>query len=250
MADYYLHLEALIEEGKTGEFEPQMTDLCRTVTSFADEGWKFILALKSDKPVEHQTPEQFGSRMRAKDARCESTSFRRYVHIWDVPDPPDVAKVMQLLADNTAYGKINALVVREIQNLLLNVSTPAGSKAAKVKVGDRVVEFQRQIPVASLGEYLFTTGIVTPVLEELGWLSFGCFQSITGRLNTVTELWRLADDVDAAGIAAEDRQPTFLRSKRTAEFFDAHPGLKALLDQLESLPNAKWLDEMKVYVLT
>jgi hypothetical protein len=250
MADYYLHLEALIEEENTKQFEPLMTDLCETVSSFAEEGWKFILALKSEQHIELQTAECFGSRIRTKDARCKSNKFRRYVHIWDVPDPPDVAKVMQLLADNTAYGKINALVVREIQNLLLNVSTPAASKAAKVKVGDRVIELQRQISVANLGEYLFTAGILAPVLEELGWLSFGRFQSITGRLNTVTELWRVADDAVQLGQGAEDKQPLFMLSKRTAEFMNAQQGLKEMLFNLEKLPDATWQDKMKVYMLT
>src|SRR5690606_26799976 len=126
MSDYFLYVDILVEDRQSAMFEERVARLIRKQAekrdAFSSYGWDFKLGLKASQPFEYKPPQRLNSSTRVKDERLENALCRRCVNVWNVPDPPDVALVMQQLADDSEYAEINDMVVREIQNLVLNIS--------------------------------------------------------------------------------------------------------------------------------
>lgn len=223
MADYYLQDDLLVEERNHGEFEDLVGNFL-TGGGFSKYGWRLILALRTAHPLEHESLEtRYRERYRGKpvtvrDSRstnAASARVYRYVHLWDVPDPPDIANVMQQSADDSRYTRINRLVRREIQNQMLRVdwlSTPTLSNAARRDFLFVTKHFRSR----DLGPYLFNMGALIPALEHRGgWHSLGHFQNVTGPLNTLSEYWQVPPEGTEPGAmeAVLDALPEVVREE-------------------------------------
>jgi hypothetical protein len=164
---------------------------------------------------------------------AQEQQHRRYVHVWDVPDPPDVAALMEQLADSSEYAKVSALVLQESQNLVLNgIRTDT-----TIGYDDTVIMFRRQLLQKDLGSFLFTSDLVLPQIQNKKWRSLGRFQAVTGYLNSVTEFWV----VENGGV------PDFEKLIKSLELTPEHV-LSKPFGALASLPQAEWRDEMTQYV--
>lgn len=241
MADYFLHVDLLVEEKNAATFEAMVEKLVRNQVeaqtgAFYAADWQLELALKATTPFEFAPPPRPVSEVRVKDARLGSSLCRRYVNLWQVPDPPDVAKVMQQLADDSVYSGINAMVVREIQNLVLAVQSvqEVRGSAKGLPLDARFMQLRKQFLTKDLGPYLFTAGALIPTIESKGYKTFGHYQNVTGHLNTIIELWQLP----AAGTA--------LSWKELAD--GALPGVQQMFAELQELPQAEWHDSFQPYI--
>jgi hypothetical protein len=240
MADYFLHVDILVEEKNARTFEGMVERLVRKQVesrsgAFYAARWQLELALKAVRPFEFEPSERSGSEVRVLDRRLEDKLCRRYVNLWNVPDPPDVAEVMQQLADDSIYSGINAIVVREIQNLVLAIQYVPDIKQSKgLPLDSKFVQVRRQFATPALGPYLFNGGALIPTIESKGWKSFGQYQNVTGHLNTVLELWRLPPPGG----------PQSLKDVMKG----TPPGIQQMYAELEALPLAEWQDVLQPYI--
>jgi hypothetical protein len=241
MPDYFLSDDIYVEAGpKAKKFEK----LIKRATTrggifqdlFAPFKWELKLALKGTKPLRYNPPKVTGSEKYTLDVRSDKRNgvrCERYLHIWNVPDPPDVAGVMQQLADSRDYSDINDLVFEEVQNQVLNVELATDDRFA---LKDTFVVVRQQLSTAYLGTHLYNANILQPLMEAKGWRNFGRFQSITGYLNSIMQIWQ----VPAAQGSQDHAAKALALPSKTA--------LGEVAAQFDSTARAEWRDTMKAYV--
>jgi hypothetical protein len=246
MADYHLHVELLVAERDAEEFERRVRDP-RLTALFAPFEWELLLGLRGTKPYPFSWSGTSGSK-ELSGAPRKPISCRRFVNIWDIRDAVNVAELMQQLTDSDLYEGINALVVREVQNLVV----PIRPTLATVAAGDVLVEVQRRFLVPNLGRYIFQSGITVPILGDLGWGQGGCYQAVTGHLNSITEVWRAPRDFKprrdwTAGEGAH-RPSFFSRLRPEKGPRQRRDGIDELFEKVDGLATEEWCDLMTVYV--
>jgi hypothetical protein len=242
MPEYFLHDDIYIEDGEpAAEFERLVTASSKPGglfdTLFQSFKWKLKLALKSTKPLQYLTRKERGSEICCRETRLEKDDglFRRYLHVWDVPDPPDAAGLMQQLADSSEYSAINALVFEEIQNLVLNVQPAANDS---FELNDDFLVIRKQLSSATLGTHLFNADLLLPVMESKQWRNFGRFQSITGYLNSVIEIWHLPKA--HIGLSLNHLKASLELPPQSA--------LAGVFRDFEESSRAEWQDSMQAYI--
>ncbi|NLE88552.1 MAG: hypothetical protein GX607_19410 [Myxococcales bacterium] len=235
MADYYLHVELLVEEKNAQDFENVVNDP-RLREIFAPFGWKLRYGLRGRKPRSLERGRERGSRTLAKGS-TQTENCVRFVNIWDVPDPPGLAEVMQRLTDDNVYVAANSIVVREIQNLVsvARPPSPAGNTGT-------FIEVHRRFPVRNLGAFVYKSGIPVPLLESNGWINCGAYQALTGPLNSVTEVWYTENRF-------ENTPGTFYELVRKAGGLNGSgPWMEKICEELDTLPDQEWRDTMDSYL--
>lgn len=199
MIEYALHDDILVAESDAKEFETLVREFIEA-GSFErldrDYNATLITALRTPEPflyAGHRRPHNFAA---VRDNRIgERTAVYRYVNVHTIPalQELDIAGIMARCADDALYTRINALVVRELQNFVTRVKAPMDRQIPVA--GRRYCRAIRQFTSKNLGAYLFGLGACLPTLDEQGWRSLGTYQNVTGPLNTLTELWEVAEHV-------------------------------------------------------
>ena len=204
MAEYFLHVELIVESKASAAFEEKMkTFLNRGEGDL--KGFKYIdpsigldlvLALRTPKHFKYSGYKDYQSaegEFEARDDRGPAEVYR-YVHLWRLESDRefDIAQAMARSADDELYTEIDALVQRETQNLVLRVEWLAGQPA--MGKGNHFTRIVREFTTKDLGTYLFKVGALFPVLEKKGYNTLGTFQNVTGPLDVVVEFWQSGND--------------------------------------------------------
>jgi hypothetical protein len=252
--DYVLQVDLVVPKEDAHDFEAQVGEFLARGSFGRIEGKpeatsRLLLALKRDSDFRYNPDGVYDDcswqypRVRKPRPAQEAC---HYVHLWhvDKPEELDLAARMIACADDTAYAKIDSLVLCEIQDFVRQVRwnmtpySPAG-----VNKQTRFVRTVRRFPSCDLGVYLFRKRGIFRALQDKGWRLVGQFQSVTGTLNTVHECWqapdqhtngedlhrRLANDEKRAFLAL--RAPAPPRSTKAA----AAKAESAMLAMLEGL---------------
>src|ERR1700761_4475260 len=135
--EYYLNVDFAVAEGATAKFEDLMGKLLLPGGVFARTGWSLVLALRSievyplrpDEIVNDGSQDTVDDRSTTpyyeafdtqllSDVDPKDARYKRYVHVWRLPEPNGVADVMRTLGDDDTYIALDGLVEREVQELL------------------------------------------------------------------------------------------------------------------------------------
>lgn len=218
MAEYFLHVELIVEVGNYNKFEQKMHEfLTRGERGGFKEidptiGIDLVLAVRTPASFVYTGYTRYQSatdKFEARDDRGNAQVYR-YIHLWRLQSDKefDIAQAMARSADDELYGEIDALVLRETQNLVLRVQWLAGQPA--MGDGRHFTRVVREFTTKNLGTYLFKVGALFPILESRGYKTLGTFQNVTGALGVVVEFWQSAnDDLKGAARALEDAPAGF-----------------------------------------
>jgi|HubBroStandDraft_1064217.scaffolds.fasta_scaffold11479_2 hypothetical protein len=207
---YFLHVDIIVPEGNRDAFQKQMANFLR-LDGFRRldpaNQWSLVLALRTPDPFATQLLEAVGGAHedgiekqggRVRDVlergnKGTSRQVYRYVHLWNIPDTNDlnVAAIMNACADDPVYMALDALVAREIQDLVVQIEWPSADVATNAPTpgNGEFVRVRRQFKSKDLGAYVYNVPSLLPALARAGWTSFGHYESATGLLNTFTEFW-------------------------------------------------------------
>jgi hypothetical protein len=211
---YFLHVDLLVPESNQKEFENAVS-LFQKEDSFhrvdPSNTWKLVFGLRTPDhfttplldPVEDKHLKGIQKRPgRIRDvlrkAHEGSRQVFRYIHLWSIPDSEElnVAELMNACADDFLYMKIDALVAREIQNLVVQMEFPGVDVDIKNVPEPGKGEFVRvirQFRTKDLGTYVYNVPALLPALAAAKWTTFGHYESATGLLNRFTEFWHTPD---------------------------------------------------------
>ncbi len=224
MTNNFLHVDLVVSVTDSGEFERRMTRFLGPDNAFEGLvpgcGFELVLALRTKEAFDYTRNGAYQDRIPAagsgeKDADAllssrENVYYNRhlmihkdgtlekvygYVHVWKVPEltTKRLVKMMTACAEDQNYMAIDALVVREHQDLVRGV--PGFNFVSGPHGSGRFVRVIRRFDSKDLGRYLFDVGALLPVLEDQsGWRALGQYQNITGSLNTITEFWRAPEE--------------------------------------------------------
>jgi hypothetical protein len=202
MAEYFLHVELIVPANNVKPFEEKMKEFLNrnpAAFKFLDDDFNIdlVMALKTTESFRFNGYERYQSvkgQFESRGHREGGQDVYRYVHLWRLAGVKelDIARVMSRSADDLLYNEIDALILRETQNLVLRVQWLAGQPT--MDGGKRFVRVLRQFQSKDLGTYLFKVGALFPILEQKGYRTLGHFQNVTGELNTVVEFWQTAED--------------------------------------------------------
>ncbi|MEI9938404.1 MAG: hypothetical protein WDO69_14375 [Pseudomonadota bacterium] len=239
LTNQFLQVELIVHKDDQAKFE-HLVKLFLANNGFdrfdKDSSKHLVLALRTPDPVayggyrQRQSKElcavrdEFVTLRNGEQIPADENSFYRYVHLWRLGQVSDLdlARLMQLSADDSQYRAIDDLVIRETQDVVFRVPWIVSQLPALAATGPiRVARITRQLATRELGTYLFGLGALVPKLETQGFETMGCFQNITGLLNTVTEYWK----TDVPSLAALQRTP----AEVTKAVFGNSPQEKGIL---------------------
>lgn len=242
MFEKFLHVDLIVPRARAAEFEDASRKFAKDGFDrlIPGVGYKLVLALKSQESFPYRAYGRFtkfhGAPLKS-EARTEayrnqlfhsSSSAYRYVNVWGIPKgrDADLTSLMEKASDDPAYLRVEAVVVREVQEFVRLVKRPEGLPTLN---GGKL--FERRVSRFKTHElipYLFRSSMLFPVHETRGLHHLGQFQSVTGVLNSVTEFWQVSPKSRARsslaaslgpGLSREliDRMPTPIYEAR--EFF-------------------------------
>ena len=122
------------------------------------------------------------------EAAGHSPTRTELLHIWSLPSPDALREGMVRLADNPAYGQLDALVVDERQE----ITTPFGrvvENRPRPGKGGMYLRVAGHVAARNLAEYQALQEVVPPTLPKSNWHLWTAFLNVTGRLNRVTSIW-------------------------------------------------------------
>jgi len=250
LTNQFLQVELILHEDDQEEFERLVKEFLedRGFDRFDKASSKsLILALRTPAPIAYSgyrrrqssvvgVRDEFVTLRNGKEIAADAKVFYRYVHLWRLGQVSDLdlARLMQLSADDKQYREIDNLVIRETQEVVFRVPWLSAVRDAGADIAElpdltvteplRVARVTRQLATRELGAYLFGLGALVPTLESEGFETMGCFQNITGLLNTVTEYWKTEKD-DLGPLQrtpAQVSQSVFGRSAQEPEIVELH----------------------------
>jgi hypothetical protein len=209
MDHFYLHVESLVPENQSREFEHLMVHFrgrdknheffSRIVP---DCGYKLRLGLRTARPTKVSLEGLTIYSGRKPDPGMETyprvnqrASVQMHVNLWQVkvPDAEDLKEGMDRMVDDTNYMKLNQLLLREEQNFVRNVAWQRSDTYwdQEKHEDDDIFRVVRAFPLMreTISEYLFDLVGFLPLCDAHGLHLAYQLQPITGVLGTVTEYW-------------------------------------------------------------
>ncbi len=217
--EYYLNVDFAVAE--SGKFEELMGVLLKPGGVFARSGWSLVLALRSLRPYRLRSDEVVndaevvdGDRTRTPNYESydkqllagmdpKTATYTRYVHLWRLPRPFAIAEVMRSLGEDDDYIKLDALVEREVQELLFSFPAqqlPSLPTKPPESDGSVYVYARREFPSLAISQYLSASVVSSIALrtkENEPWQALGFLRTATGNLNYITEFWKTSVKAEA-----------------------------------------------------
>jgi hypothetical protein len=137
-----------------------------------------------------------------------------YVHFWNVPNIQslDLAQLMSDNRDNVVYKAIDQYVSTETQDFIYydpfhDFQPPVGPPPANLRYVWVTHQFAK---TEDYGNYSAYALLLIIYLGLAGWKNIGIFWSVTGRLNTFSELWSVDESIAPA--SSSDILPKMLEA--------------------------------------